>query len=145
MIDLVPTVLELAGAQSRPQWDGGEPPAFPGRSLVPALEKDAPVPRDFRYFHHENNRALRVGDWKLVSKRPNTNDYALYDLSHDRCERVNLAGNNPERVASMAKRCEAIEAGFGALATQDTAPKKDNQVAPGTIRLKPDPGVNPKS
>jgi hypothetical protein len=32
-----------------------------------------------------------------------------------------------------------------ALATQDTAPKKDNQVAPGTIRLKPDPGVNPKS
>jgi arylsulfatase A-like enzyme len=123
MIDVVPTFLELAGAQSRPEWNGDEPPQFPGRSLVPALEKDAPVPRDFLYFHHENNRALRIGDWKLVSKRPNTNDYALYDLSHDRCERVNLAGDNPERVASMAKQWEAIEAGFRALAAHDTAPK----------------------
>ena len=134
VIDIVPTVLELVGVQSRPEWDGVEPPPFPGRSLVPALGKDASVLRDFLYFHHENNRALLISDWKLVSKRPNTNDYALYDLSHDRCERVNLARNNPERVASMAKQWEAIEAGFRALATQDAGRKANNLVAPGTIR-----------
>jgi hypothetical protein len=60
---------------------------------------------------------LLIGDWKLVSKRPNTNDYALYDLNRDRCERVNLAGQDPQRVASMAQRWEAIEASFRALAT----------------------------
>jgi arylsulfatase A-like enzyme len=124
VIDIVPTILELAGAQSRQEWSEVEPPPFPGRSLVPALATDGPVPRDYLYFHHENNRALLIGDWKLVSKRPNTNDYALYDLSRDRCERVNLAGNNPERVASMAKQWEAIEVDFRALATKGVEPKK---------------------
>jgi arylsulfatase A-like enzyme len=134
VIDIAPTVLELVGAQSRPNWNAVEPPPFPGRSLVPALAKDVPVPRDFLYFHHENNHALLIGDWKLVSKRPNTNNYALYDLSQDRCESVNLAGNNPERVASMAKQWAEIEAGFRALATQDASPKIDNPVKPGAIR-----------
>ena len=53
-----------------------------------------------------------MGDWKLVSKRPNTNDYALYDLSRDRCEAVNLAQKEPERVAAMARRWLEIENGF---------------------------------
>ena len=49
------------------------------------------------------------------------NDYALYDLNRDRCERVNLAGKDPQRVASMAQRWEAIEASFRALATSSMA------------------------
>lgn len=134
VIDIVPTVLELVGATSPQEGNGVESPPFPGRSLVPALREDAPVPRDFLYFHHENNRALLIGDWKLVSKRPNTNDYALYDLNRDRCERKNLAGKDPQRVASMAQRWEAIEASFRALATQGAAPKTENKAGPGPIR-----------
>jgi arylsulfatase len=112
VIDIVPTLLELTGAQPDSHWNGLEAPPFPGRSLVPALAKDAVVPRDFLYFHHENNHALRVDDWKLISKRPNTNEYALYDLSRDRTERVNLAGQDPARVASMARRWQEIETEF---------------------------------
>jgi hypothetical protein len=98
------------------------------------LGKDAPVPRDFLYFHHENNRALLIGDRKLVSKRPNTNDYALYNLSRDRCERVNLAGKNRELLAAMAQYREAIEASFRALATQGAAPKTEIKAGPGAVR-----------
>ena len=116
VIDLVPTLLELAGARPELTWHGLQPPPLPGRSLVPALAQDAAVPREFLYFHHDNNRALRVGDWKLVSKRPNTNDYALYDLSRDRCERVNLAKQEPDRVAAMSRRWAEIEAEFRKLA-----------------------------
>jgi arylsulfatase len=116
VIDIVPTVLELASAEPEKKWRGLETPPLPGRSLLPAFAKDAPVPRDFLYFHHENNRALRIGDWKLVSKRPNTNDYALYDLSHDRSERVNLAEKEPERVATMARRWQEIEMEYRKLA-----------------------------
>ncbi len=119
VIDIVPTLLELAGAPARPAPGGIEPPPFPGRSLVPALATDARLSRDYLYFHHENNRALLINDWKLVSKRPNTNDYALYDLSRDRCEQVNLAAKNPDRVALMARRWQEIETGFRALATPD--------------------------
>ena len=134
VIDIVPTVLELAGAQSRPGWNGVEPPPLPGSSLMPALAEDVPVPHDYLYFHHENNHALLVGDWKLVSKRPNTNDYALYDLSHDRCEQVNLAGKNPERVASMTQRWQEIEASFRDLATRGTGPKTEDKARPGPAR-----------
>ena len=116
VIDIVPTLLELTGAQPDRKWNGVEAPPLPGRSLVPAFAKDVPLPRDFLYFHHDNNRALRIDDWKLVSKRPNTNDYALYDLSRDRCERVNLAEKEPERVATMAQRWQQIETEFRKLA-----------------------------
>src|SRR5262249_13604065 len=104
MIDIVPTVLELVGAQPESSWHGLSSPPLPGHSLVPALAKDVAIPRDFLYFHHENNHALRVDDWKLVSKRPLTNEYALYNLAQDRSEQVNLAKREPERVAAMTRR-----------------------------------------
>ena len=115
VIDFVPTVLELVGVKPEPKWKGVEAPPLPGRSLVPAFARDAPVPRDFLYFHHENNRALRIGDWKLVSKRPNTNDYALYDLGRDRGEQINRADEEQERVATMARRWQEIESEFRKL------------------------------
>jgi arylsulfatase len=123
VIDIVPTLLELVGGQPAKMWNGIEAPPLPGRSLVPALAQDAPVPRDFLYFHHEHNRALRIGDWKLVSKRPDTNDYALYDLSRDRCERVNLAPTDPDRVAAMARQWSEIETGFRKTAGPPPLPK----------------------
>ena len=116
VIDFVPTVLQLVGASPDRKWNGVYAPPLPGRSLVPAFDQDVSVPRDFLYFHHENNRALRIGDWKLVSKRPNTNDYALYNLARDRSEQVNLANQEPERVTSMAQRWEQIETEFRKLA-----------------------------
>jgi arylsulfatase len=116
VIDIVPTLLELTGARPDNKWNGIEAPPLPGRSLLPVFGKDVPVPRDFLYFHHDNNRALRIDEWKLVSKRPNTNDYALYDLTVDRCERVNLAGKEPERVATMSQRWQQIETEFRKLA-----------------------------
>jgi arylsulfatase len=114
VIDIVPTLLEITGAQpERTGFDQGGPrPPFPGRSLASALAADVPVARDYLYFHHDNNRAVRMGDWKLVSKRPNTNDYALYNLSSDRSERVNLACQEPDRVRVMAERWQQIEAEF---------------------------------
>jgi len=53
---------------------------------------------------------MEAKEW--ISKRPNTNDYALYDLSHDRSERENLAQKEPQRVTSMAKRWQEIEVEF---------------------------------
>jgi len=117
LIDVVPTLLEIVGAAPEKKWNGLDVPALPGRSLVPALARDVAIPRDFLYFHHDHNRALRIGDWKLVSKRPGTNDYALYDLSQDRSEQINLADQNKQRVASMAERWQEVEAQFRQMAS----------------------------
>lgn len=112
--DLTPTVLELASAKPTDTWNGAKPPPLPGRSLVPAIKSDAPTGRELVFFHHEGNRALRVGDWKIVSASEEMGVWELYDLSKDRGETMNLAAKHPDRVREMAARWEALEAEYRA-------------------------------
>ena len=107
LIDVVPTLLELAGATSVLPTNA---PPFSGRSLVPAFAADVAVPRDSLYFHHEHNRALRIGDWKAVTRRPATNDWALYHVGRDRGEQQDLSATEPERVRTMATEWERLTA-----------------------------------
>ena len=86
----------------------------PGTSLVPAFERDGGVERSHVYFHHEGNRALRVGDWKLVNEsnvnRGTADDpWALYDLSTDRCEMVDLSAEEPDRCREMVEAWHQYE------------------------------------
>ena len=67
VIDLVPTILEVAGGKRFETWDGQPVPPAPGKSLVPLFAKDGTVTRDSLWWLHEGNRALRVGDWKIVA------------------------------------------------------------------------------
>ena len=105
VIDFVPTALELAGAQ--PAAPQGAPP-LPGRSLVPAFAKDGAVTRDTLFFSHENNRALRIGDYKLVSAHIDGSEWELYNLATDRSEQHNLATAQPDRVRDMAARWQTL-------------------------------------
>ena len=102
IIDFVPTVLALAGRATPESWGGKTRPALPGRSLVPLLKRDAVMPRDALYWHHEGNRALRLGDWKLVSESESGSWWELYNLKHDRIESHNLAAAHPDRVQQMS-------------------------------------------
>ena len=40
---------------------------------------------------HEGNRAVRLGDWKLVSE--GNSRWELYNMKHDRTELTDLAGS----------------------------------------------------
>lgn len=96
-VDIVPALVDLAGGSVR---RGGVPP-ISGRSLVPAFRKDGAAPHDFLYFNHSNNRAIRVGDWKLIATGTE-GAWELYDLSKDRSELRNLATAQPQRAQKMA-------------------------------------------
>jgi arylsulfatase A-like enzyme len=112
-VDVLPTVLELAGGKPTDVVEGAPPLA--GRSLAPAFQKDGGAPHDFLYFNHNFNRALRIGDWKLVSTgtpRGFWRDWELYDLSKDRCELVNLAPSQQDRVKEMIEQWTRIDADF---------------------------------
>lgn len=97
VVDLVPTVLELAGGKHVVE---GAPP-FSGRSMVSAFAKDGVVSRDSIWWMHEGNRALRVGDWKIVAAGKES-AWELYDLKADRTESKNLAADMPEKVRELA-------------------------------------------
>ncbi|HXG47410.1 MAG TPA: sulfatase-like hydrolase/transferase, partial [Methylomirabilota bacterium] len=114
VIDLVPTLLELAGLSA--PATAAPVPALPGRSLVPAFARDGAVTREFLFFHHDHNRALRMGEWKVVTRRPATNTWSLFNLALDRGETTDLAAREPVRVREMAARWAALEEEFRAQA-----------------------------
>ena len=100
-IDIMPTLIELGGGKPSASHAPGAPP-LPGQSLVPALAKNGTARNQPIYFNHSNNRALRLGDWKVVAagaKGP----WELYNMRTDRCEQKDLSKMQPARVEEMAK------------------------------------------
>ncbi len=96
LIDLVPTFLEVAGEK----WVD-----FEGQSLVPLMDGET-FDHEPIFWEHEANRAVRKGNWKLVSfasgKPPYEGPWELYDLSKDRGESNDLARKYPAKVAELS-------------------------------------------
>jgi len=109
VVDFVPTLLEAAGI--KPELAAGAPP-LPGHSLVPAFAKDGRATRDYVFFQHEGNRALRMGNYKLVSAKEDKDAWELFDLTTDRCEQHNLAAQMPGKVREMSEKWQALETKF---------------------------------
>jgi arylsulfatase len=99
VIDFVPTIFEVLGEEKPDQWEGQTLPPAPGHSLVPAFREDVRIQRDHLWWLHEGNRAVRVGDWKLVAAKGDP--WELYDLRRDRAESQNLAQEQPEKATSL--------------------------------------------
>jgi arylsulfatase A-like enzyme len=93
VIDLVPTLLEVAGEKLP---EAGDAPSRPGTSLAPTFAQDVSINHPFLWWLHEGNRAIRVENMKLVAARDEP--WELFDLSVDRAENVNLASKLPEQV-----------------------------------------------
>lgn len=102
LVDLAPTIMELAGGQMPKEFENKPTPALPGRSLVPLFTKDGTVEHDYFWFLHINNRAIRVGDWKLVALNTSPEKWELYNLAADRSETRNMAAQYPDKVKELS-------------------------------------------
>lgn len=118
VIDVVPTILEAVSGKPFETWEGQPVPPAPGKSLVPLFAKDGTVPREFLWWLHEGNRALRVGDWKIVAAGKES-AWELYDLSSDRSESKNLAQDKPEKVLELEAIWKKQLEEFATLAAKD--------------------------
>jgi arylsulfatase len=110
VIDLPPTIVELAGGQWPSEWKGERAPPLPGRSLVPMFANSGSTQSRELWWLHQGNRAIRSGDWKLVAT--SGGPWELYDMATDRGESNNLADEHPDRVRDLAARWEALTAQF---------------------------------
>jgi arylsulfatase A-like enzyme len=106
VMDIAPTIYELAGA--KPPGGPGHPGVLPvkGRSLLAYLQGKAPSvysPDDAIGWELGGRKALRKGDWKIVyANAPWGKDrWELYNLAADRTEQNDLAASNPSKLAEL--------------------------------------------
>ncbi len=118
-VDVLPTLVDLAGGSAVPEAG----PALAGRTLAPALQKDGAAPREFLYFNHNDNRAIRAGDWKLIATGKD-GPWELYDLSKDRCEQRDLASAQPDRVQKLAAMWSGRDAEYARVRESASATTK---------------------
>ncbi len=101
IIDIMPTCLDAAAAEYPKTYKDKSILPPEGKSLAPAFD-DKTIVRDALCFEHQGNRAVRLGDFKLVAK--NKDPWELYDMAEDRTELKNLIDKLPEK----AKELEAL-------------------------------------
>lgn len=135
VIDLAPTILKLAGGTWPKESEGLTLPPPPGHDLAPTFAHDIAIERECLWWLHENNRAIRQGDWKLVAAH--NEEWQLYDLANDRAENNDLATNNPQKTKELARLWQKKLVEFQELArTNETEkPKPKNRAT--KKKLKP--------
>jgi arylsulfatase A-like enzyme len=107
-MDLLPTFLSMADPGTKP------PEAVDGRNILPVLHGENPD-HEFLFWSHENQRAIRQGDWKLILNPPSYPGEAVVDkvwlsnLEADPSEKKNVADEQPERVRMMIEKLRAWE------------------------------------
>ena len=128
VVDILPTLLEAAGASYPSEFGGQAIQPLDGESFLSALEsaqKSGPGGGQRRgqpiFWEHEGNCAVRVGDFKLV--RRFGCDWELYDMEVDRTELNNLAGENAPLEARLKREYEAWSESVGVLDWNDAFPR----------------------
>jgi len=104
--DIMPTLLEIAGANYPKMREGREVPALIGKSWGPVLAGQVESPRtadDYLAWEIFGNHAVRQGDWKIrwQHKPFGKGDWELFNLKADPVERKDLAADYPDKLKQM--------------------------------------------
>ena len=142
IIDVMPTLVEAAGAKYPNERHGTKIQPMEGRSLAPLFSASPrlPSPR-LLYWEHEGSRAVRDGQWKLVSLSGDA--WELYDLAADPTEMNNLITNQSAKAQELtqqwevwAKRCQVKVERDLLVGTTAQAPSAGGQkTAPATPQI----------
>ena len=105
LIDVMATILGVTGAKYPTTFKGNAIHPMEGVSLRPALDGGALGRTRPLFWEHEGNRAVRSGNWKIVSMFPG--EWELYDIAADRVERNNVAAQHPDVVKTLSAEWDA--------------------------------------
>lgn len=106
VMDILPTCLELGGLSYPNSFRAHNLTPVEGKSLLPILQGKRGEGHDRLFFEHEEGRAARIGDWKLVAYSRTKNKWELYNVAEDQTETMDLADKHPQRVTAMAAEWE---------------------------------------
>ena len=100
IIDIAATCIDAAGATYPSEHDGNSITPIEGESFLAAIDdsrwsRERPI-----LWEHEGSRAVRDGQWKLVSEVGG--QWELYDMDEDRTELNDLAEKNRAKAEVLA-------------------------------------------
>ena len=102
LIDVLPTLADLAGASIPEEYPQRELRPVSGVSLRPVFEGKKLNRPEPIHLQFSSDYGLRDGDWKVVSFKGQ--EWELYNVANDRTENNNLAASEPERLAAMVEK-----------------------------------------
>lgn len=102
VIDFLPTFLEISGALYPEKFQNRDISPMAGISLADIFKGGKRAGHKYLFFEHLNSRAVRYGEWKLVTLNEKSS-WELYNLKSDRTETTNLAAKHPELVEKLAE------------------------------------------
>jgi arylsulfatase len=99
LVDIMATCLDVSNTK---YLSAKNPKLKPldGKSLLPVFRGRKEALHEVLFFEHLGYRALRKGDYKIVSTFPK-NTWELYNLSTDRTELNDLSKTMPEKVEEL--------------------------------------------
>jgi arylsulfatase len=125
VIDLTPTVLELAGVTAPEAFRGIPQIPVQGESLAYTFDApEAPTRKTSQYFEMYGHRSIWHDGWKAVTNHARGDDFEaerweLYHLDSDFNEMRDLAATHPEKLAEMRERWWAEAGRYDVLPLDD--------------------------
>lgn len=115
VMDIAPTLLDLAGIEQTRTFDGKDVLPMQGASWAGMIHGEVRSPRtenDWLGFEFWHGMAIRKGDWKLVwmPKPIGKSDWRLINLAEDPGELDNLASRHPDKVGELLAHWETYVA-----------------------------------
>ena len=81
IVDIAATIYDVTDAGYPAELNGSAITPLEGHSFRRAIENEGWVRPAPIFWEHEGNRAVRLGDWKLVSE--GNNRWELYNMKSD--------------------------------------------------------------
>lgn len=120
IIDISATIYEAANATYPSEINGNDIKPLEGISFFKVFEGGKVVRNHPIFWEHEGSRAMREGEWKLVSEVGG--NWEIYNMELDRTELTNLAEGEKDRLEKMKasygewmERCEVEKWPIGPL------------------------------
>ncbi|MFW6336226.1 MAG: sulfatase-like hydrolase/transferase, partial [Phycisphaeraceae bacterium] len=106
IMDIGPTLCEIAGAEPLPDIDGVSLLAAATEASPPATEEPRPIFSEWCEWYEDRpltGRMVRRDKWKLIHFAHDAIPDQLFDMESDPEERNNLAADEPEVAASLGE------------------------------------------
>ena len=113
IVDIAATIYDISETTYPEVSEQNSITPLEGHSFRSAIENGGWVRPAPIFWEHEGNRAVRLGEWKLVSEGNTV--WELYDMKEDRTELNDLSSERPEVLNRMVQMYEDWAERVGAL------------------------------